>query len=176
MTTAHPVRLKNLQSTRIGGHLSRTSSGSYRWRFEKSETKNHKVVDGELPASLTPFIDRWLDHVRPRLLRCQDHDAMWVTSVGDPMSRNTIYRRLCAATEQELGLRIYPHAIRQIAATSIAVSMPENVRMIPFILHNDDRTAQVHYNLADQLSASYQYVQRLEVRRQQAMATLKLRR
>lgn len=53
---------------------------------------------------------------------------------------------------------------------------PENVRMIPFILNNDDRAAQEHYNLADQLSASYQYVRGLEVRRQQAMATLKLRR
>jgi hypothetical protein len=92
------------------------------------------------------------------------------------MSRNTVYARLCAATEEEIGMRIYPHAIRHIAATSIAVSMPESVRMIPFILHNDDRTAQEHYNLADQLSASYQYVQRLEVRRQQAIATLKTRR
>jgi hypothetical protein len=73
-------------------------------------------------------------------------------------------------------VRIYPHAIRHIAATSIAVSMPEKVRMTPFILYNDDRTAQQHYNVADQLSASCQYVQRLEVRRQQAMARLTVRR
>jgi integrase/recombinase XerD len=176
MTTAHPVRLKNLQSTRVAVHFRRTSSGPYRWRFDTWETKNHKKIEADMPASLTLFIDRWLDHVRPSLLRRQDHDGMWVTNHGDPMSRNTVYYRLCNATEEELGVRIYPHAIRHIAATSIAVSMPEKVRMTPFILYNDDRTAQQHYNVADQLSASCQYVQRLEVRRQQAMARLTVRR
>lgn len=176
MTTAHPVRLKNLQSTRIGVHLMRTSLGSYRWYFDKSETKSHREIEADMPASLAPFIDQWLGKVRPRLLGVQDHDAMWVTSHGDAMSRNTVYARLCAATEQEIGVRIYPHAIRHIAATSIAVSMPESVRMIPFILHNDDRTVQAHYNLADQLSASYQHVQRLEVRRQQALVEFTVRR
>lgn len=173
MTAAHPVRLKNLQSTRINLHLNRTLSGTYRWRFDKSETKNHRLVDGQLPAGLTAFVDLWVEHVRPTLLRRQGHDAMWVTSHGDPMSRDTVYHRLCNATQEELGVRIYPHAIRHIAATSIAVSLPKDVRMIPFILNNDDRTAREHYNLADQLSASHQYVRVLEVRRQQAMARLK---
>jgi hypothetical protein len=100
---------------------------------------------------------------------------MWVTSLGDPMSRTTIYTRFCNATEDELGVRINPHAVRHIAATSIAVSMPESVRMIPFILNNSDRVAQEHYNLADGLSASRRYLEGLERRRQQALATTRAR-
>ena len=166
MCTANPVRLKNLHATRVGVHLPERRPVPYERGFDPSETKNHQRIRAELPASLTPFLEHWLDGICPFLLRGQDHDAMWVTTRGHPMSRTTVYWRLCNATEHELGVRIYPHAIRHIAATSIAVSMPESVRMIPFILNNDDCTAQEHYNLADQLSASLQYLQRLETRRQ----------
>lgn len=170
MCAAAPVRLKNLQATRVGVHLTRASAGAYEWGFAPSETKNHKRISAQLPTSLEPFLDRWLHEVRPFLLQGQDHDAMWVTTRGEPMSRTTVYWRLCNATERELGVRIYPHAIRHIAATSIAVSMPESVRMIPFILNNDCRTAQEHYNLADELSASVQYLKVFEQRRRQAFS------
>jgi len=169
MCTANPVRLKNLHATQIGVHLTRAASGAYEWGFSPAETKNHQRIRADLPVSLTPFLDHWLGGIRPFLLRGQDHDAMWVTTRGHQMSRTTVYWRLCNATEHELGIRIYPHAIRHIAATSIAVSMPASVRMIPFILNNDDRTAREHYNLANQLSASLQYLQRLEARRQLAL-------
>jgi integrase/recombinase XerD len=176
MLAASPVRLKNLHASRDGVHVVKTAAGFYEWRFSPAEIKNSERVQAELPAGLTTLIDRWRYEVRPFLLRGNEHDAMWVTTRGNAMSRTTVYWRFCNATEEELGVRINPHAVRHIAATSIAVSMPESVRMIPFILNNDDRTAQEHYNLADQLSASQQYLHRLEVRRQQAMAALKVRR
>jgi integrase len=169
---ANPIRLRNEHASRIGIHIIRTAAGNYQCRYDKSETKNRERLQTDLPDSLTGYMERWLREVRPFLLRGKNHDAMWVTSLGDPMSRTTIYTRFCDATEEELDVRINPHATRHVAATSIAVSMPESVRMIPFILNNDDRTAQQHYNLADGLSASIRYLQSLERRRQQAFAMI----
>jgi integrase/recombinase XerD len=169
MLAANPVRLKNVVGTRIDVNLLRVASGSYEWRFGKTETKNKERIQAELPASSTIFIDRWLREIRPFLMQDNNHNALWVTTRGQPMSRSTVYLRFCNATEEELRVRINPHAVRHIAATSIAVSMPESVRMIPFILNNDDRTAQKHYNLADNLSASLQYLQSFERRRRQAL-------
>ena len=173
MLACKSVRLRNVHGSRVGVHIVKNRLGIYEWRFSRSETKNRERVQGELAPSATPFIDRWLYEIRPFLLGENDHDSMWVTTRGNPMSRTTLYWRFCNATEEEVGVRINPHAVRHIAATSIAVSMPESVRMIPFILNNDDRTAQEHYNLADQLSASFQYLQRLEQRRQLAFTRMK---
>jgi hypothetical protein len=176
MLPCKPVRLRNVHGSRVGVHVVKNRLGIYEWRFSRSETKNRERVQGELAPSAAPFIDRWLHEIRPFLLRDNSHDAMWVTTQGKPMSRTTIYWRFCNATEEEVGVRINPHAVRHIAATSIAVSMPESVRMIPFILNNDDRTAQEHYNLADQLSASFQYLQKLEQRSQLAFTRILARR
>jgi hypothetical protein len=173
MLAANPIRLRNLHASRVGAHVVRAATGVYEWRFGPSETKNGERLKADLPASLTAFIDRWLREVRPRLARENTHDAMWVTTLGDPMSRSTLYGRFCDATEEELGIRINPHAVRHIAATSIAVSMPDCVRMIPFVLNNQDRTAQEHYNLADGLSASFRYLQCLERSRQRALTAAK---
>lgn len=168
MLAAKPMRLKNVVGTQVGVHFLRTASGTFEWRFGKKDTKGRKRSQAEMPPSLLPFFDHWLSNVRPFLLEGRIHDAMWVTTLGDPMARTTVYGRFCKATREELGVRINPHATRDIAATSIAVSMPQDVRMIPFILDNDDRTAQEHYNLADSLSASKYYLERLELRRRQA--------
>ena len=170
MLAPNPVRLKNVHGSRAGVHVVGTATGNYEWRFSPPETKNWERVQAEFPASLTGFIERWLNEIRPFLLGGKDHDAMWVTARGQPMARTTVYCRFCRATEEELGVRINPHAVRHVAATSVAVSMPDSVRMIPFVLHNDARTAQEHYNLADQLSASYRYLGGLQRRRQQAFA------
>jgi hypothetical protein len=54
--------------------------------------------------------------------------------------------------------------------------MPEDVRMTPFLLdHRSDRTVGEHYNLADGLSASARYLERL-VRRAEALAKASRRR
>ena len=87
------------------------------------------------------------------------------------MGRAAVYDRVCRATKEAFGKPINPHAFRDIVATGIAVATPEDIRMTPFLLdHRSDRTVQGHYNLADSLSASDRYLDRLEERRQAALA------
>ena len=172
MLIAKPVRLRNLVATQIGTHLVK-SGHVYRWRFGANETKTAEVIDALLPGRLTPYIERWIVHHRQRLLGDGTSEAMWISIKGQSMGRAAVYERICKATEEETGRRITPHAFRDIVATGIAIATPEDVRMTPFLLdHRSDRTVQEHYNLADSLSASDRYLDRLEERRQSALASI----
>jgi len=169
MLAVKPVRRKNLVGTRIGEHLKKAAVGTYEWRFAAHETKTKQAIFVELPASLTPHLDYWLNTVRQVLLRGKQCHSLWVTTVGTSMAIDTAYGRFCKATTDELGKRINPHLVRHIVATGIALSMPESVRITPMVLdHRTDQTSQQYYNLADTLSASAQYVNHLERLRRRA--------
>jgi hypothetical protein len=59
MLISCPVRLKNLQDTRIGIHVKKTATGVYEWWFKRAETKNRRPISSDLPVSLTQFVDYW---------------------------------------------------------------------------------------------------------------------
>ena len=169
MLVAKPVRLRNLVGTTIGKNFRRVGD-VYRWTFSASETKTGEVIDAHLPQRLTPYIERWITHHRPQLLGPGKSDALWISIKGQAMGRAAVYERICIVTREELGLRINPHAFRHIVATGVAMVLPEEVRLTPFLLdHATERTVQDHYNLADSLSASGRYLERLETRRRQAL-------
>jgi integrase len=169
MLVAKPVRLRNLVCTTIGKNLIKVGD-VYRWTFGATETKTGEVVDALLSQRLTSYIDHWIAHHRRLLLGPSACDALWISIKGSPMGRAAVYERVCIATTQELGIRINPHAFRHIVATGVAIAIPEEVRLTPFLLdHRTERTVQEHYNLADSLSASSRYLRRLESRRRQAL-------
>ena len=168
MLAAKPIRLRNLAGTRIGKNLFKRGE-HYIWRFSVLETKNKEMIEAELPLRISPYIDRWLQHYREVLLRGNASDMFWISCYRGPMSYSSLYARFCSATRQELGVRINPHAVRDIVATGIAIALPDEVRMTPFLLdHRSDKTVNEHYNLADSLSASSRYLEQLEARRLQA--------
>jgi hypothetical protein len=159
MLVAKPVRRKNLVGTRVGEHLTKSPSGHYELHFAAHETKAKHAIVADLPAGLTPYIDYWLDTARPLLLGDGHSSAMWLTTNATDMAPETAYGRFCRATSEELGVRINPHLVRGIAATGIAIAMPEEAGIIPMVLdHRSDQTSRQHYNLADALSASARYV------------------
>ena len=169
MLVAKSVRLRNLAGAKIGKNLLKIGD-VYRWTFGAAETKTGEVIDALLPQRLTPYIDRWITHYRQLLLGPVASDALWISIKGQAMGRAAVYERVCVATTQELGIRINPHAFRHIVATGVAIAMPEEVRLIPFLLdHRTERTVQEHYNLADSLSASSRYLERLGARRRLAL-------
>jgi integrase len=82
------------------------------------------------------------------------------------MSKGHIHFRYCQATTEELGVRINPHLMRKIVATGVAVSMPEDAKIIPDLLdHADDRTSREHYILAGQLHEGRRHLALLRSRR-----------
>jgi hypothetical protein len=169
MLAVKPVRRKNLTGTKLGTHLIKLQDGAYRWQFTAHETKTHQPIAADLPPTLTPFIDCWIESVRPVLLAGATSDAFWITVKGTGMASDTVYSRFCKATFEELGVRINPHLMRDIVATGIAIAMSEKAAIIPAMLdHGSSESSMGYFKLADAVSASARYLEVLEARRDQA--------
>jgi site-specific DNA recombinase len=74
------------------------------------------------------------------------------------LSEQQIYTKVCAATEEELSVRLSPHLFRDALATGIATDDPEHIRMASRLLgHADPRTTERHYIHAQAITASRRY-------------------
>jgi integrase/recombinase XerD len=154
---ARAFRRGNLAQMRIGQHVGRID-GVYVCTFDAAETKNRRALVEPLPAALTSYIDRYLAEVRPALLRDHVSDAFWVSTYRRPLSEQSIYLKVCAASEEELGVRLSPHLFRDALATGIATDDPEYIRMASRLLgHADPRTTERHYIHAQAITASRRY-------------------
>jgi integrase/recombinase XerD len=154
---ARAFRLGNLAQMRVGRHITKVD-GVYVCSFGAAETKNGRELVEPLPAELTPYIDRYLTEVRPALLRGHVSDAFWVSTYRAALSEQQIYTKVCAATEEELGVKLSPHLFRDALATGIAIDDPEHIRMASRLLgHADPRTTERHYTHAQAITASRRY-------------------
>jgi len=154
---ARAFRRGNLAQMRIDQHISKID-GVYICSFTAAETKNRRELVEPLPAALTPYIDRYLAEVRSALLRGHASDAFWVSTYRAALSEQSIYTKVCAATEEELGVKLSPHLFRDALATGIATDDPEHIRMASRLLgHADPRTTERHYIHAQAVAASRRY-------------------
>lgn len=163
------LRKRNFVSMLHGRNIRRNVMDVYEVHFSAAETKARRRIQAELSAKLTPYIDKWFGKIRPMLLRGRDSDAMWITSTGSDMTAATFYKRFCKATTEELGERINPHLPRKMVATGVAIASPQDVHMAGSLLDQSSDQSDA-YNLADQLSASQDYLRCLEQRRREAIS------
>lgn len=150
MTTALPLRRRNIAGLRIGHSLIRGET-AYRVEFTGSETKNGRDLEGNYPESLTTDIDGYVEVVRPILRRNasgEDDGWLWLARGGQPMLGATISKRMRELTAQHVGVPLAAHAFRHSAATDIAIHDPQHVGIIKSVLGHASPLSAVHYNLA----------------------------
>ena len=87
------LRRGNLAGLRIGVTLLETSEG-YVLDIPAEEVKNRQPIEGPLPASLTPYLTRYLEHHRPRLLQGNRSDKLWISTEGRPMKVHQVGQRI----------------------------------------------------------------------------------
>jgi len=153
-----PLRHKNLAALEIGRHIVREGD---RWFVivPREKTKTGTPIEFAIPELLTPYLTFYLDVVRPRMLRRPTCAALWVSNQGGALSYvaiKHIFRRLSS----RLGFRIAPHDARDAAATTWAISAPDQIGVARDLLaHSDLRTTIKHYNRARGIEASRTYRQ-----------------
>ncbi len=161
---ATALRRKNIASLCVDRHLKRHEHCFY-LSIPGEEMKNGQPIEGELPKSLTPYLDRYLAHHRPRLLQGRDHDRLWLTREGDPFTRNTVSGRVVKVSTR-LGYPMTSHDFRTSAATTIAEVAPELARTIgPFLGHRGQHTSELYYNKAQMLVSARRYADSIMARR-----------
>ncbi len=161
---ARPLRRRSLSVIAIGEHLI-DGGDHFRLVLEEEDTKTGLPIAFALPDALAPYIRRYLDHHRPRLLRGAVTGALWVTQARAPLSINGTATRVKVATRRILGRELTPHLFRHAAATSTAISAPAEARLIRGLLgHKTLAMANRVYNKAGALDAGRRYHALLEDR------------
>lgn len=147
------LRRKNLAMLALGRHLTRDKQG-WRIAFTGSEMKNGDPFEAPLPDTLTPLLDRYVAHHRPRLLKGRSHDALFVRYTGDAFTVNTVSGRMPRVLKR-LGFPMTCHDLRTAAATTIAEEHPELVHLVRDLLHHRGHgTGETYYNRARMVLSS----------------------
>ncbi|WPZ34045.1 site-specific integrase [Thalassobaculum sp. OXR-137] len=153
LLAARPFRLRTFWRLRVGRHLRRSGDG-YLIQIWDEDAKTGRGDVYPLPQDLPPYVDDYLNRVRPLLLNGRDSDKLWISWAGDDLSECGIHDKIEERTKARFGHAINPHLFRDCAATSIAIEDPEHVRIIKSILgHTSLETSQRFYNQGQSMSA-----------------------
>jgi integrase/recombinase XerD len=164
-----PLRLKNFTRLRLGQHLTRRDDGRWRIHVPASETKNSETVDDVLPEDIGSLLDRYLAVDRPELLARRRADLgaeeahLWISEDGLPCTDAGIRLRIREQTFKAFGVAISPHRFRDAAVTTIAIEMPDQIRMALALLANrGPETILESYNMAATSMAAHRMNESIE--------------
>lgn len=114
-------------------------------RYLRCLGKGNKERVVPLGGATAAFLRRYLEELRPRLLRGGDHPAVFLSNRGRPLSRKTIWRmiRRCA-TQAGITKRVSPHTLRHSFASHLLAN-DAPLRVIQEMLgHADIATTQIY--------------------------------
>lgn len=153
LLAACPVRLRNLAMIQIGVHLV-VEDRSFALQFGEHETKNGQRLAYVVPSPLVPYLQVYLDCVRPSFAPRDQTQALWLGFEGQPLTAHSLYGRIVSMTERWFGQAINPHLFRTCAATSLTEVMPDKARLAaPLLGHLQFTTTERFYLRADSIEA-----------------------
>jgi len=147
-----PIRRRNLASLTLGQHVQRIGEV---WTvvLKASETKTGRALEYALPERLGRALERYLERFRPVLFGSAQHQGLWASAKGVPLTGNAIYDAVCRRTRTAFGEPVNLHLFRDAAATFWALKDPTRVRAVSELLGHEPRITERHYNQASGISA-----------------------
>ena len=94
---------------------------------------------------MTGYIDRYLDVVRPALLKGQASDDLWISRRGRRLSAKTITARVEHWTRQEFDEAFGPHRFKHSAATACVLHSPDEPDLVAAAFRTSPAVLQNHY-------------------------------
>ena len=149
-----PIRSRNLTALELGRQIVRDGD---RWFVivPREETKTGTPLEFLIPELLKPYLAFYLDTVRPRILGLRTCAALWVSPKGGGALSRVGMKKSFNRLSSRLGFRITAHDARDAAATTWAISVPDQIGVARDLLaHRDLRTTTRHYNRARGIEAS----------------------
>ena len=154
-----PLRRKNLAALEIGRHLVREGDNWF-IIIPREETKTRVVIEFPVPELLKSYLVIYLDIVRPQMFPGPGCAALWMNSKGGALAYAAIGKAIGRHSLSRLGFRITLHDARDAAATTWALSAPDQIGVARDLLaHSDLRTTIRFYNRARGIEASRTYGQ-----------------
>jgi integrase/recombinase XerD len=152
-----PLRLRTFSLIRVGTHLRQVGE-EWRMIFEGPETKSGRPFEITVPENLVPPLKQYLQEVRPKFTGADQHDGLWASTKGRPLTPNAISRIITERTREAFDQAVSPHAFRHSAATTIAILQPGRIGVARDLLgHSSLATTNGYYNKARSIDASRLY-------------------
>ena len=149
-----PLRLDNFVRLKLGTHLVQERS-QWTIKIPGTEVKNRQPLEFTFPQALVPFLQVYLDRVRPTFMRRGHSDILWLGYRGVPLTPHGAYYRYIFLTKKLLDIVINPHLLRDCAATSLAMQSPSSALAAGALLgHRSFASTERHYIHANRLQAS----------------------
>ena len=80
-----PERRRGFAQIRIGHQLCQVGE-EWRLIFAAEERKSRRPSQMTVPQTVVPFLERYLEDVRPQFPDASNHDALWLSMKGRPLS------------------------------------------------------------------------------------------
>jgi integrase/recombinase XerD len=145
LLAAIPLRRRTLVALRIGNHVLRTGE---LWALDipPELVKTKRSLAYSISAELSQRIDVYLRHFRDRVPGARNHNAMWPSQAGGPVSYDRIYKIIRKRIQAAFGVAVNPHLFRTAAGTLWSMHDPRNVRGVRDLLgHANFRTTEQFY-------------------------------
>lgn len=154
-----PMRRRALSELTLGQSVLLTPDRIF-INLSGDMTKSGQPWEAQVPTSLAPQLRRYIEEVRPFLLRRGSalHDKLWVGEQGTALGYAAIGQQAASATLRMTGIRIPPHFFRDAAASTLARRSPGDARLIrPLLAHSSFGTAERHYIQAQGIETGRDY-------------------
>jgi len=138
-------------------HEIRRDGAIYRVDLAADQVKTAKPDQFDLPPELTPYLEQYLEVIRPALLGKQQHDFFWVSSRGRPVDEHQMTNRMCVISRRRFGFAFGPHRFRHSISTGLAEHEPQNPGLAAAHLGISPEVVAAHYNRANQGLAHRRY-------------------
>ena len=167
-----PLRRRNIASLALGVHLTQ-DAGKWHCHIPQTETKDRRPIDFALPqeAGFAACFSYYLQVVRQKLRKHHpiDQDALhiltgplWVSTRGRILTDHALYYAVTRISEELLGEPLYPHLLRDCAASAMSSDAPEYILAASRILgHSSLKTTLSHYEQSSMLAAGARLVEHM---------------
>ena len=176
-----PLRRRNISGLILGQHLT-LERGIWYCNIPDNETKDGSPISFALPEDehFAAAFTHYLIFSRQRLLRgsalatnnLQDiNGPLWISTRGTAMTSHAFYYGVTRISNELLGAPLYPHLLRDCAASALSSDAPEYILAASRILgHSDLATTLGHYEQSSMLAAGANLAATMEELQKQALA------
>ena len=131
----------------------RERDGVFHVDLKPYQVKTKKSDRFTLPEELTPYIQHYLQNVRPSLLGDSACDAFFVNAKGGRLSEKSITQQIEVRARERFGHVFGPHRFRHAIATTAALHAPDHEALGAEVLAITPAIAEAHYIRAGQITA-----------------------
>jgi integrase/recombinase XerD len=151
------IRRRSITALTVSRHLEFDAAGVNILLYPE-DTKAKRAESLRVPEELLPYLVHYLKQIRPRLLGHSQHDGLWASFKGRPLTGGGIYDMVRSRITARFGKAMGLHDFRRAGPTFLAIDAPEKIGLMPGMLqHASDEVGQRYYNLARSMEASRRF-------------------